>query len=217
MPHVHAIQRVRVKCHAVRSRLRLRTSGTFSHQLAAPAVGLLLAALLCSGCSRQAVSSAAVTPARTVAAEASTPSAPTLVATTAPRPTPTPLPSIGDQASAGDWSADLRAVDPMDRIGNQPPQGRFVVVTVAMTNLHKQTSDLNSWDFALKTADGLTFQPARGANNALAFTPGPTVPVVTVQIQPGLTQPLRIAFDVDPGVAQYTFEAAKIPFQIQLN
>jgi Domain of unknown function (DUF4352)/zinc-ribbon domain len=131
-------------------------------------------------------------------------------------PTPTALAGIGQKAQTGQWAAEVRSVETATRVSNTTAQGVFVIVTVAMTSLHQETSQLNPWDFTLKAPDGTTFSPSGDGGTAVAFTPGPPVPLLTVQVQPGLTVVLRVVFDVNPTIKQYTLEAAKVPSRIEL-
>jgi hypothetical protein len=68
-------------------------------------------------------------------------------------PTPVALPTVGGEAQSGGWKIGLQKMDTASQLGQSKyskgtaAQGKFVVLTVSATNLQKQTSVLNDWDF----------------------------------------------------------------------
>lgn len=95
--------------------------------------------------------------------------------------------------------------------------GRFLVITLAATNTQKQTSNLNSWDFVVNTADGISYKPSSDGTTALAMSGDATAPKALLfgeEFQPGLRKTFRLAFDVSPTGKDYTLMATNVPFHI---
>ena len=139
-------------------------------------------------------------------------------------PTAAALPTVGSEAQSGGWKIAFQKMDTESVLGRTqfskgtPAQGKFVVLTLAATNLQKQTSNLNSWDFVLKSADGVTYKTSSEGSTALIFDDKGVKPLgLAEEIQPGLTKPFRLVFDVNPAVKEYTLEAAGNKFAVTLS
>jgi hypothetical protein len=140
-----------------------------------------------------------------------------------PAPTPVVLPTVGGEAQSGGWKIGLQKMDTASQLGQTKytkgtaAQGEFVVLTVSATNLQKQTSTLNSWDFVLKTADGIAYKTSTEGSTALITDDNSAKPLyLTEEVQPGLTKTFRVVFDVNPSVNGYTLEAAGNKFAVNL-
>jgi Domain of unknown function (DUF4352) len=142
------------------------------------------------------------------------------------RPTATPvsLPKVGDAAQAGNWKIALLKVEAANTLGQTQfsrgatAQGKFVVLTLAATNLHRETSTLNTWDFVMKSPDGTSFQTSSDGQTQLIFdtSSAPKAFAFLEQVQPSLTKSFRLVFDVSPTIKSYTFEAAGVKFTLDV-
>ena len=151
------------------------------------------------------------------------PAPPEPTPTPAPAPaTPTPviLPGVGSEAQAGNWKIkfqNLRTANVLGDYSKETAQGRFVIVTLAATNLHNETSILNPWDFAMRSAEGNQYRVSTDGTWALiGDSTGPKPMSSGNQIQPGLTTQFRLVFDVNPNQKQFTLKAAGIDFAVKL-
>jgi hypothetical protein len=64
----------------------------------------------------------------------------------------------------------------------------LVILTLAATNPHEETSTLNSWDFQLKSPEGVTYKTSWEGSTQLLFdskTDKPKPISLREQIQPG--------------------------------
>lgn len=94
-------------------------------------------------------------------------------------------------------------------------QGQFVVLTIAATNLHRETSELSARDFVMLAPDGTVFKPSNDGRDALGSSEPPVMWLIR-QVQPSLATTFRVVFDVNPTIKRYTLVAAEIPFSIEL-
>jgi hypothetical protein len=138
--------------------------------------------------------------------------------------TPEPLAAVGQNASAGNWKVEYQKIEAAGELGKTqftkgtPAQGQFLIMTLAATNLHKETSTLNTTDFRLKSADGTTYKTSNDGQFALISdtSDAPKPFTIAEQIQPGLTKKFRLVFDVNPAVRDYTMEAAGVKFAVTI-
>jgi hypothetical protein len=152
---------------------------------------------------------------------------PVLAATPVP-PTPSPSatkPKVGSTVAKDGWQiklVDLKTVDSIKQSGikTQLPQGKYVIATIAATNLQKTTSTLNLWDLSMVDGTGTKYSSSNSGNSALEFSnfePKTAPPVMSFeQVQPGLTDTFRIVFDVNPASSGYTLNVANIPFNVAI-
>ncbi len=136
-----------------------------------------------------------------------------------PTPTPVPaLPKVGETAEKGNWAVRLDKVETAKELSNvlgkRQAQGLFVILTYTLTNKSKQTSNLNSWDFTLKTRDGVSYRAS--SEGQVALSGDPPALIIAAEIQPGLSKQYRSVFDVNPDVKDYILEGAAINFDIRL-
>jgi len=97
----------------------------------------------------------------------------------------------------------------------QQAQGQFLMITIVAVNLHKETSTLASWDFVLKSADGISYKISSAGSTAL-LSDEPKPLWLTEEVQPSLIKPFQLIFDVSPSMKTFTLEAAKVAFRIDL-
>jgi hypothetical protein len=119
------------------------------------------------------------------------------------------LPTVGESAEGGNWSVSLRRVGTaailQNVLGETRAGGRFVIVTMQVTNTAPQPAVLNARDFNLVTADGTRYGASRDGRAALRGDPRPII--LAEQVQPGQSRDLREVFDVDPATSDVTLEA----------
>ena len=146
-----------------------------------------------------AIASAAPKPEQQAAAEA-------------PRGAPAALPSVGETASKGGWQVTLVAYGPYEEFIRQapspPPQGKLVIVELAVKNLQQRTSNFTGNDFEIQTRDSRKFAPDRRTG---AIDKGF---VISQEVQPGLTTNNRVVFDIDPAARDLTFVALGVQFKL---
>jgi hypothetical protein len=146
-------------------------------------------------------------------------------ATVAPQPTATAvtLPTVGGQASKGGWAIGINDMRAVSKLGETQfskgttAQGLYVLLTMTAKNLQQKTSNLNTWDFVMKTPGGVEFKTSSEGSTSLLMS-SPTVKPLSLaeEVQPGLQKNFALVFDVNPDVRQYVLTAAGIDFQINL-
>ena len=130
-----------------------------------------------------------------------------------------PLPGLGGRSETTGWAITLDKIDTASEVGNQftrkQAQGQFVLVTFTAQNKMNQTSQINTNDLVMKTADGTTFRgSSEGITAMLGEDPKPVF--LIEQVQPGLLRQFRQVFDVNPQIKAYTVELAGTRFAVTL-
>lgn len=134
---------------------------------------------------------------------------------TAILPPATPLPSIGNTGTVGEWTVRFDAAETAPRIGSQAALGKFVIVTLTITNTRTSESQLNGWDFKLTSDAGLTYSTDGDGQVALSGNPRPVI--LAEPFPPRLPKPVRQVFDVAPDATVFTLDAAGVRFKLTLS
>ena len=137
--------------------------------------------------------------------------------TSAAQATPATLGKVGDTLTHGDWAVTLNSMKTADTLGDtgfqKKAQGTYVVLTVTLKNVSKETTIINGSDFTLTTKDGTKYKTSSDGSLALSSaTPAPLIALE--QIQPQLSKQYQVVFDVPNTTTTYTLSAAGNLFQI---
>lgn len=136
----------------------------------------------------------------------------------APKATQTPMPSVGSTASKGNWEVALEKVDRNkslpEAFGSKDaiPQGQFLVVLASVKNVGKETYPLNSNDFNVIASGDIKYRLT--SQTTLKELAGYQTVWLSVQVQPQLSQKIRLVFDVPPGAQGLQLDVQGIRFAI---
>jgi hypothetical protein len=173
---------------------------------------LLLAAvgaLVGAGAGSRALSPPAVDPARAAAAAAPATAEQWARVPAAMTSGSMALPTVGDAVEGDPWVVALRRVGTaavlQNVLGEKRAQGRFILVTMRVTNRTQQPAALDAGDFRLVMADGTPHRASTAGRAALQGEPRPII--LTEQIPPAQSRDLREVFDVDPATTDAILEA----------
>lgn len=128
-----------------------------------------------------------------------------------------PLPSVGEFEQKGNWEVSLLKAERQkalkDLMGKDVvPQGQFLSILATVKNVGKQTYLLNSHDFNILAPGDIKYTLA--SQIMLQEIPGYKTVWLNVEVQPSLSQKVRLIFDVPPGISGLTWDVQGIRFAI---
>lgn len=116
--------------------------------------------------------------------------------------TATPAPVIGDTVTKGNWAYMVTKVEKAKSVswsqfGNKSDaKGTFLIVTLGIQNVGKETYPVNAWDFEVQDGSGVKYKTALMESSTYSGYLG--LSKVGDNYPPGVPAAMALLFDINP-------------------
>jgi hypothetical protein len=123
------------------------------------------------------------------------------VPTPTPKPEPTAMSKIGDTVGKGNWgylvteTAREKTITWSDFGNKTTAKGIWQIVHVRVLNISKETLPINTWDFEVKDAKGITY---KADLNSITYSSYKNLSKPMDNYPPGVPAEIALIFDVNP-------------------